>query len=86
ASYKGKLPERFDVWRNAIRTLAELPNVSIKLGGLAMSFCGLPEQGPAAGLGSEVLAGLWRPYIETCIDAFGAQRGMFESNFPVDRW
>lgn len=86
ASYKGKLHERFDVWRNAIRTLAELPNVSIKLGGLAMSFCGLPEQGPAAGLGSEVLAGLWRPYIETCIDAFGAQRGMFESNFPVDRW
>jgi L-fuconolactonase len=85
-SYHGKLHERFDTWRASIRTLAECPNVSVKLGGLAMAFCGLPDHGPAAGLGSEVLAGLWRPYIETCIDAFGPQRGMFESNYPVDRW
>ena len=34
---------------------------------------------------SETLAGLWRPYIETCIAAFGPQRAMFESNFPVDK-
>ena len=27
----------------------------------------------------------WRPYIETCIEAFGPQRSMFESNFPVDK-
>jgi hypothetical protein len=27
----------------------------------------------------------WRPYIETCITAFGPQRSMFESNFPVDK-
>ncbi|MEO0031614.1 MAG: hypothetical protein RIS94_1372 [Pseudomonadota bacterium] len=86
ASYKGRLPERFDTWRNSIHTLAELPNVSIKLGGLAMAFCMMPDEGPAAGLGSETLAGLWRPYIETCIEAFGAHRSMFESNFPVDRW
>jgi predicted TIM-barrel fold metal-dependent hydrolase len=26
----------------------------------------------------------WAPYIETCIEAFGAKRCMFESNFPVD--
>jgi predicted TIM-barrel fold metal-dependent hydrolase len=85
-SYHGKLHERFDTWRASIRALAECPNVSVKLGGLAMSFCGLPDQGPAAGLSSETLAGLWRPYIETCIDAFGPARGMFESNYPVDRW
>ena len=35
--------------------------------------------------GSEQLAGLWRPYVETCIDAFGTKRAMFESNFPVDK-
>jgi predicted TIM-barrel fold metal-dependent hydrolase len=46
----------------------------------------MPEQGPAAGFGSETLAAMWRPYIETCIDAFGPSRGMFESNYPVDRW
>jgi predicted TIM-barrel fold metal-dependent hydrolase len=34
---------------------------------------------------SEQLATLWRPYIETCIAAFGANRAMFESNFPVDK-
>lgn len=84
--YKGKLPERFDTWRAKIRALAECQNVSVKLGGLAMAFCMMPDKGPAAGIGSEVLAGMWRPYIETCIDAFGPSRAMFESNFPVDRW
>ena len=86
ASYHGKLHERFDTWRAAIRELASCPNVSVKLGGLAMAFCGMPDQGPAAGTSSEVLAALWRPYIETCIEAFGPERGMFESNYPVDRW
>jgi predicted TIM-barrel fold metal-dependent hydrolase len=34
---------------------------------------------------SEELAAAWRPYIETCIDAFGPKRAMFESNFPPDK-
>ncbi len=86
ASYRGKLHERFDLWRAKIHEIAKCPNVSIKLGGLAMSFAGLPDHGPAAGLSSEVLAAMWRPYIETCIEAFGPERGMFESNYPVDKW
>ena len=86
ASHKGKLHENFDRWRKSIHAIAECPNVAVKLGGLAMAFCGMPEEGPAKGLGSEHLAALWRPYIETCIDSFGADRAMFESNYPVDRW
>lgn len=86
ASYKGKLHERFDTWRHDIRELAECENVQVKLGGLAMPFCGLPEEGPAAGSSSEHLAGLWRPYVETCIESFGTKRAMFESNYPVDYW
>lgn len=86
ASYKGKLGDRFDTWRSAIRELAECENVHVKLGGLAMAFCGLPDEGPAAGVNSETLAAMWRPYIETCIEAFGPQRAMFESNYPVDCW
>jgi L-fuconolactonase len=86
ASYHGKLHERFDTWRASIRELAQCPNVNVKLGGLAMAFCGMPERGPLPGIGSEVLAAMWRPYIETCIEAFGPGRAMFESNFPVDRW
>ena len=34
---------------------------------------------------SEEVAAAWRPYIETCIEAFGPERGMFESNFPPDK-
>ena len=33
---------------------------------------------------SQDLEKAWRPYIEACIEAFGPQRAMFESNFPVD--
>lgn len=85
-SYHGKLHERFDTWREKIRAIGQCPNVSVKLGGLAMSFAGMPDHGPAAGLSSEVLAAMWRPYIETCIEAFGPDRAMFESNYPVDKW
>ena len=34
---------------------------------------------------SAELAALWRPYIEPCIELFGADRCMFESNFPVEK-
>ena len=86
ASYTGKLRERFDIWTSNIRELAKCENVSAKLGGLAMHNCAMPEEGPAAGIGSEELARQWKPYIETCIEAFGPDRAMFESNYPVDRW
>jgi L-fuconolactonase len=84
ASYQGRREERFPGWRDNIRKLAALPNVSVKLGGLAMAFCNFPSflRSPAAS--STQLAAEWRPYIETCIEAFGANRCMFESNFPVD--
>ena len=91
ASYRGKLNANFERWRGNIRQIAECPNVSVKLGGLAMAFCGMPEEGPwdardGGGCGSEELAGQWEPYIAECIAAFGAERAMFESNYPVDRW
>lgn len=84
ASYQGKREQRFPVWRENIRKLAALPNVSVKLGGLAMPFCNFPSflQNPAAPSGQ--LAEEWKPYVETCIEVFGTHRCMFESNFPVD--
>ncbi len=86
ASYGGTLDARFGVWREGIRELAACENVSVKLGGLAMAFAGLPDHGPESGVSSEALAAMWRPYIETCIETFGASRAMFESNYPVDKW
>jgi len=84
AAYEGRREERFGVWRDNIRKLAELPHVNVKLGGLAMVFCNFPSFLSDPPAPSSQLADEWRPYIETCIEAFGADRCMFESNFPVD--
>jgi predicted TIM-barrel fold metal-dependent hydrolase len=82
--YTGKLAERFPIWRDNIRELAKSPNVVVKLGGLAMAFCNFPSFLAEPRAPSAQLAAEWGPYIETCIEAFGAERCMFESNFPVD--
>ena len=50
-----------------------------------MSMSGFGWHKRARPVGSEELAGALAPYFETCIELFGADRCMFESNFPVDR-
>jgi L-fuconolactonase len=84
ASYQGRREERFGVWRDNIRRLADLPHVNVKLGGLAMAFCNFPSFMADPPASSAQLAADWKPYLETCIEAFGPARCMFESNFPVD--
>jgi predicted TIM-barrel fold metal-dependent hydrolase len=83
-AYAGKREERFGTWRDKIKALAKCPNVSVKLGGIAMPFAGFPTFMSDPPASSEVLAKDWRPYFETCIEAFTPKRAMFESNFPVD--
>jgi predicted TIM-barrel fold metal-dependent hydrolase len=83
-AYEGQRDARFAPWREQIKALAALPKVNVKLGGLAMPFCGFPSFMSAPPAPSTQLAKEWRPYIETCIEAFGPERCMFESNFPVD--
>jgi predicted TIM-barrel fold metal-dependent hydrolase len=85
-SYAGRRDERFGAWKAAMARLAALPNVHVKLGGLGMPFPGFEGMGPETRPGSEALAAMWSPWVETCIGLFGAGRCMFESNFPVDRW
>jgi len=84
ARHQGKREERFGLWQENIRTLARCENVSVKLGGLAMPFCGFPSFHAKPPASSEQLAAEWKPYLDTCIAAFGVERAMFESNFPVD--
>jgi predicted TIM-barrel fold metal-dependent hydrolase len=83
--FAGKCEETFSSWKASIQEIAKCSNVSVKLGGLAMCLLGydfhLRETPPS----SEDAAAAWRPYIETCIDAFGSDRAMFESNFPPDK-
>jgi predicted TIM-barrel fold metal-dependent hydrolase len=83
--FEGRRQEVFAEWRARIRDLASCPNVCIKLGGLGMRMFGFDFHTKEMPPGSAALAAAWRPYIETCIEAFGPQRAMFESNFPVDK-
>jgi predicted TIM-barrel fold metal-dependent hydrolase len=84
-AYAGKREEVFAHWSKAMRALATCPNVFVKLGGLGMRINGFGFERTSDPPASEVLAAAWRPYIETCIELFGARRCMFESNFPVDK-
>jgi predicted TIM-barrel fold metal-dependent hydrolase len=83
--YAGRRDEIFTGWAAAIRRLAACRNVSVKLGGLGMRINGYDFHLQPEPPSSDALAAAWRPYIETCIEAFGPARSMFESNFPVDK-
>jgi L-fuconolactonase len=83
--YSSRTKEEFQAWKRSIVEIATCPNVVVKLGGLGMLLFGfdlhLRDDPPS----SEVLADTWRPFLETCIEAFGVGRAMYESNFPVDK-
>ena len=83
--YAGKREEAFTEWRDRIRKIGALPNTYVKLGGLGMKMIGFTFYESPEPPSSQELEKAWRPYIETCIEAFGPQRAMFESNFPVDK-
>ena len=65
--------------------MASCPNVTMKLGGLAMLAAGFGFHERARPPSSTELAAAWRPYFEAAIEAFGPTRCMFESNFSVDK-
>jgi len=83
--YAGRRDAAFAEWRAAMRRLARQPQVVVKLGGLGMRLAGFGFDAWAEPPGSADLAAAFRPYVEACIEDFGAERCMFESNFPVDK-
>ena len=83
--YANRREEIFEAWKASIRDIAGCPNVVVKLGGLAMCLLGYDFHQRPRPPSSEQAAAAWRPYIETCIEAFGPSRAMFESNFPPDK-
>jgi predicted TIM-barrel fold metal-dependent hydrolase len=62
----------YRAWRDGMRKLAGCANVAVKISGLAM----FDHRWTVESL---------RPYVLETIDAFGVERAMFASNFPVDR-
>ncbi|WP_038366248.1 amidohydrolase family protein [Bosea sp. UNC402CLCol] len=83
--YRGRRNEVFAQWSAAMAALARRPNLRVKLGGLAMRVGGFDFHEALLPPSSERLAEAWSPYILRCIELFGPQRCMFESNFPVDK-
>lgn len=58
-------------WRDGLRALAACDNVAIKLSGFAM-------------FDHQWTVESFRPQVLEAIDAFGVERCMFASNFPID--
>jgi L-fuconolactonase len=83
--YAGREAETFREWRTSMAELARCPNVSVKLGGMGMIICGAAWNEHPAPSSSSQLAAAWAPLVESCIELFGVDRCMFESNFPVDK-
>jgi predicted TIM-barrel fold metal-dependent hydrolase len=83
-AYAGREDEARAEWSMKINELSKYPHVFMKVGGMGMDLTG-PIGETDGSASSEDLAAAWRPYVETCVTAFGAQRCMFESNFPPDR-
>ena len=85
AEYRARHAEVLREWQALLRAAALRPNVHLKVGGMGMAVmgCGLEHlQRPAD---SATVAAAWKPFIETAVAAFGTERCMCESNFPVDQ-
>ncbi|MCY4143151.1 MAG: amidohydrolase family protein [Gammaproteobacteria bacterium] len=83
--YAGRRGEIFGYWKEAVKELAQCPNVVAKLGGLVMPINGFGFHKRPKPPTSIELAEITRPYYMHTIEHFGVNRCMFESNFPVDK-
>ena len=83
--YANRDDEVLPAWREGLATVAQCPNVIMKLGGVGQLRFGFDWHARAKPIGSEELADSLSPLMSYCIEQFGPQRCMFESNFPVDK-
>ena len=82
--YENRRAEVLAAWRPPMSQLAALDNVVLKVGGIGMKRYGLGFERWERPPGSDDLVAAWGDEMRWCIDAFGPDRCMFESNFPVD--
>lgn len=83
--YAGKRDDVFSEWSQGIATVATCPNVVVKLGGVGSLRSGYDWHERKVKPASAELARVLLPYFEHCIERFGVERCMFESNFPVEK-
>jgi L-fuconolactonase len=75
----------FAGWKGDIAEIARCENVVAKLGGLAMPDNGFGWNAADRPPTSDEFVAAQGRYYRHMIECFGADRCMFESNFPVDR-
>ena len=83
--YGERREEYFAAWKKNIAAAATLPNVVCKIGGLGTPRCGLGWSDLPRPPSSQQIAAGYAPWFLHCVENFGVERCMFESNFPVDR-
>ena len=83
--YANRDSEVMPAWRDGIAKLAECPNVVMKLGGVGQPRYGFDWHLRDKPIGSEELAEAMAPLMNYCIEQFGPERCLFESNFPPDK-
>jgi predicted TIM-barrel fold metal-dependent hydrolase len=83
--YANRDDDVLPAWRRGIAAVAACPNVIIKLGGVGQVRFGFDWYKRDKPIGSEALAEALAPLMQYCIEQFGPNRCMFESNFPVDK-
>lgn len=81
--YRERREQVFEDWRDGLERVAAHPNVYIKLG--ALPILRAADADKSLPPTSTEVAHAWRPWLETCIELFGPERAMFESNFPVQK-
>ncbi|MBM3941580.1 MAG: amidohydrolase [SAR202 cluster bacterium] len=83
--YANRDAEVLATWRKGIAAVAQCPNVYVKLGGIGQPRTGFDWHAREKPIGSEELAKTMAPLMDYCIQQFGPDRCMFESNFPPDK-
>jgi L-fuconolactonase len=83
--YAGRRNEVLAALRRGLEPLVGLPNVQLKLGGLGWPGHGFGWETWAEPPAAVEVAAAWSPLTAWCIDAFGPDRCMCESNYPSDR-
>jgi L-fuconolactonase len=62
----------FQAWKDGVTRLSEYPNMMCKLSGMVPEAEAVPWTIEA-----------WKPYVDTVLDAFGPERIMYGSDWPV---
>ena len=83
--YAGQADKIFTQWQQDVQSLSACKNVYAKLGGIVMPINGFGWHKRDLPATSDEIVAATGHYHRATMDMFGAERCMFESNFPVDR-